>query len=221
VETARVLDTIEGTEDAASELSTTAIELWASLPDGPKKQQLYSYLVQFVFGSRSVDLAVSGQLCNFASTFTDPLQSTSALANCAPLFWRADGRVQEADKVQACLAKATKLAATNGDVKIVLEGLYSVLGWTAYCLAKHIELKSRWVHALIATITDRHNEIKNNGGSVDTIVSKDAKAFYANTAKFLEENQLVPPPDPEEKGGEEEEDDDEEEDEATTETSEA
>jgi hypothetical protein len=132
VETARVLDTIEGTDDAAAELSATAIELWNSLGEVPSKQRLYPYLVQFVFGSRSVDLAVNPQLCNFASTFTDPLQAASALANCAPLFWRADGRCNEGDKVQACLAKATKLAATNSDLKVVLEGLYCILGWTAY-----------------------------------------------------------------------------------------
>jgi hypothetical protein len=190
-ETARVLETLDGTEQAAAELAETAVQLWVDTTDVPAKQRLYNYVLQFVLTSKSADLALNAHLCNFASTLTEPLAGVRALANCAPLFWRPDERAREVATVQACLAKATKAAATATEQRVVLEGLYVVMGWTAYCLARQIGLQKRWVHALLSLIAEKHQEIKDRGASLEVVVSAQAKTAYVNTARFIQERNLV------------------------------
>jgi hypothetical protein len=55
------------------------------------------------------------------------------------------------------------------------EGLYVVLGWTDDCLEKQIALQRRWVHALIGLIAEMHQEIEDNGGSLDNVVTPRAR----------------------------------------------
>jgi hypothetical protein len=191
VETAKVLETLPDSEAAAAELADTAVQIWQEMTNVPAKQRTYNYLLQFVIASKAVDLALNAQLCNFASTYTDILESVRALSACAPLFWRADGRLQEAQNVQACLSKATKAAVTATDMRVVLEGLYIVMEWTAFCLVKQIALDQRWVNALVGLIADKHQEVKTKGQVVEAIVSPTAAKAYANTVKFLTEGQLV------------------------------
>jgi hypothetical protein len=191
VEAAKVLETLPESEAAAAELADTAVQIWQEMTNVAAKQRLYNYLLQFMITSKAVDLALNAQLCNFASTYADFLESVKALSACAPLFWRADGRLQEAQNVQACLSKATKAAVTATDMRIVLEGLYIVMEWTAFCLVKQITLDQRWVNAFVGIIADKHQEVKSKGQSVEAIVSPTAAKSYANTVKFLTEKELV------------------------------
>jgi hypothetical protein len=215
-EAARVLERVEGSEDAAAELAETAVQLWIDLTNIPAKERLFNYVIQFVLASRSADLALNAHICNFASTFADPATAIRALANCAPLFWRQDERARAPSTVQACLAKATKAAATATELKVMLEGLYVVLGWTAYCLASQIALQNRWVHALLDLITAKHQELKDKGTSLDSVVTPQAKTFYVNTARFIQDRQLVGPEgDDADEGDEGDEGEDDEEVEAT------
>jgi hypothetical protein len=191
VEMAKVCETIDNCDRFAAELAANAIGLWIEIPEMLLKQRLYGYLLQFMLVSRTADLGLNADLCNFASTYPDVVTSVRALANCAALFWRNDERLREIQNVQACLSKATKAAASATDLRVILEGLYVVFEWTVFCLAKGIPLDKRWVNALVGLIQDKHEEVKAKQKPLESVVSAAAMTTYRNTVKFVERRHLI------------------------------
>jgi hypothetical protein len=43
----------------------------------------------------------------------------------------------------------------------------------------------------LGLINDKHQEIKDHGGSIDAVVGPQARAFYVNTARFIQDNNLM------------------------------
>lgn len=174
---------------------------------------IFLYITNFVVSSASVDFSSSlnSQLCSIAATFSStdsdsgadqstkleklkPLQATIAcqsFANCANLFWRKDQRMNEVKNVQACLAKACQVAATNSSYSVSIELLYSVLSWAVYFIENGCTIEIKWIHALISLIRKKQGEVEQSGQSLDTVISKTAKNFYISTVKHIQENNLI------------------------------
>lgn len=173
---------------------------------------VFLYITNFVVSSTSVDFATSlnSQLCSIAATFSSPdsdsgdqnaaleklkpLQASIAcqsFANCANLFWRKDQRMNEVKNVQACLAKACQVAATNSNLGVSIELLYSVLSWAAFFIESSCSIDIKWIHALISLIRKKQGEVEQSGKTIDTVISKTVKNFYISTVKHIQENNLI------------------------------
>ncbi|KAK8893661.1 Vacuolar protein sorting-associated protein 35 [Tritrichomonas musculus] len=173
---------------------------------------VFLYVTNFVVSATTVDFATSlnSQLCSIAATFSSdsqsgdsqnsnlanlkPVQATiacSSFANCANLFWRKDQRMNEVKNVQACLAKACQVAATNSNLAVSLELLYSVLSWAVFFIENGCSIDIKWIQALISLIRKKQGEIEQSGQSLDTAISKTTRNFYTNTVKHIQENNLI------------------------------
>ena len=197
IETARVLDTLEGFESKVTALTGEAINTWTKLTDQTIKYRVFSYLLQYVVSSPSVETKqVNSSLCTMAAQFTEPMKSVSALTGCASLFWRPDGRLRTSEAVQACLSKASKAADSAGSVDqaTMLHGLYLVLGNAAYFLEKKVQLQFKWLKALTGIIQDKHQEIQAKGLSLETILPINVREFYVSTVRHIQSNNLLPQP---------------------------
>ena len=190
-EAAKEMDSIH-LNKFADDFLNSALDTWQTLPDGLPKFRALTYLINFIVGAQTIDLEVNAQVCNAASTITEPMKSVQILCNCAALFWRPDKRVRETEKVQACLAKASRAAATCSDQATMLKGFYTVLGWAAYFQEMGVGLSDTWINALVSLINEKHEEIQNKGLKLESVVSKNVKAFYQNTVRHIQEKHLFP-----------------------------
>ena len=191
-EASKVLDALEF-RTQSSKLLQQAVAFLGDLEKPLQRSRMLNYLLQVVLASRFVDLSCNGELCNVAAQLSPASKQIIALVNCSALFWRADEREQNASTVQACLSKASKMAATaaEDDQAAVLQGFYQILSAVAVWLKEGVELDSRWVNALISLIGEKHQGITEKGMTLEGVVSKEQKTFYQNTAIFMRENNLL------------------------------
>lgn len=198
-EASKMCDSLNQEEKAAA-LAEMAVDLWEDINGAEgettkystaQKYKLLNYLIQFVVSSRFADESLNTQLCNYAGTFTETMRTVNLLCNCSALFWRQDGRVTDGPTVQKCLSMASKSAASSTEQGLVLQGLYTVLSWTAFMLEKRVPLEERWVNALVGIIADKHQEILQKGLAIDNIVPKNIKTFYINTARYIQQKNLI------------------------------
>jgi hypothetical protein len=205
VETAKVLEAI-GDAENARRIALRGFEILPELENVQTRARMLNYLVNFVTSSTSVSPDVNAPLCNVAAGLTglDTMKAVSVLINCAALFWRRDGQVAEAGSVQACLAKATRIAnGAPGGIAPVLHGFYLVLAAVSYWLLKRVELDQKWVRVMLTVISEKHAEIVASGSTVEKVVTLPIKMIYVNAAKLIRDNNLVQ--NEEEDDGEEEE----------------
>jgi len=191
LETAKMMDVL-GYERFTNEFAITSLEMVAEYRDSSHKYRALQSLTQFVVGSDYVDLSINAQLCNTISLIPDQNKLLTCLCNCGTLFWRMDERIREPDKVQACLAKASKASASLSDTGQLLKGLYTVLGWAAYFQSIQVGLSENWLLALVSLISEKHEEITSRGSSIDAHINKNVKAFYVNTVQHIHAKHLFP-----------------------------
>lgn len=191
-EASKVFDALEF-RTQSSKLLQQAILLLSDIEKPAVKARMLNYLLQVVLASRFVDLSCNSELCNCAASLTPATKQISALVNCSSLFWRADEREQTATTVQACLSKASKIAATASEEgqAAVLHGFYQILGAVAMWLKEGVDLNGSWVNALISLIGEKHQAITEKGMTLEGVVGKDQKVFYQNTAIFMRDNNLL------------------------------
>lgn len=190
-EAAKEMDSIN-LNQFADEFLNSALETWQTLPDGAQKARALTYLINFVVDAQTIDTDVNAQICSLAKLITEPMRSINILCNCAALYWRPDERVREPEKVQACLAAASRAAAAVPEQATMLKGFYSVLGWAAYFQEKEVGLSETWINALVALINEKHEEIQNKGLKIDAVIPKNVRAFYKNTVEYIQEKHLFP-----------------------------
>ena len=190
-EAAKEMDSIN-LKQFADDFLNSALDSWKTLPDGLPKYRALTYLINFVVGAQTIDTEINAQICNAASSITEPSRAIQILCNCATLFWRPDGRVRETEKVQACLAKASRAAASCEDQPTLLKGFYTVLGWAAYFQEKGVGLSDTWINALVSLINEKHEEIQSKGLKLEEVVTKSVKTFYTNTVLYIQEKHLFP-----------------------------
>jgi hypothetical protein len=208
VEVSKFLELLDLAEDSAR-FAALALERWPELPKPGQQYRMLNVLINFMIGSRTLALEINGRLCNCAASLQtpDPLKPVTALLNCSALFWRRDTRLNEVPSVQACLAKAARMAnsaGAHGEAPL-LHGLYLVLNTVAYWLSRGVGLDQHWVRAIISVISEKHGEVVAAGNTVEKIVTRPVKMIYVNAGRFMQENQLVQPEDEEGETGEEEE----------------
>jgi hypothetical protein len=205
VEISKFLELIH-LRDEATRFAELALERWPELPKPGSQYRMLNFLIGFIAGSRALQLEVNSQLCNFAVSLQtpDPLKPVLVLINCSALFWRRDETIRDARSVQACLAKAARLANSAGSQgeAPLLHGFYLVLNALAYWLAVGVEIDKRWVHAIISVISEKHAEIVAAGNTVEKVVTRPVKMIYVNAGRFIEANQLVGEDDEEPEEGE-------------------
>jgi hypothetical protein len=194
--------------DEAARFAALAIERWPELPKPGQQYRMLNFLIGFMTGSRTLALEINGELCNFAASFQtpDPLKPVIVLLNCSALFWRGDNRLNDMPSVQACLAKAARLAnaaGTAGGEAPLLNGFYLVLNMVAYWLAVGVGIDQNWVRAILSVISEKHAQIVAAGNTVEKVVTRPIKMIYVNAGRFMQANQLVLP-EGEDEGGEEE-----------------
>ena len=189
IEAARMLD-ILGFDAEASQFVELALQCYSEINKPNISYATFLYIVQFVLSTQNLDLSVNTQLCTIAAKFTDTMQATNAFLSCSYLFWRADSRIREFKNVQACLSKASKAAATTDNLAISLEALYHVLSTVSFYLRKKAPIPGKWVEALITLISEKHEEIKNKGLSLDAFLSQTVFTFYQSTIKYIKDNGL-------------------------------
>jgi hypothetical protein len=208
VETAKVLEAIGDTENG-QRIAMRGLEILPELEQVSTRARMLNYLINFVTVSTSVSPDVNAPLCNVAAGLAG-LETTRAVAtliNCAALFWRRDGSVAEPGSVQACLAKATRIANSSaGGPGLVLHGFYLVLAALAYWLLRRVGIDQKWVRAVIGAISEKHSAITATGSTVEKVVGSPVKVIYVSAAKVIQDYSLLQPET-------EEEDDDEEEEE--------
>jgi hypothetical protein len=205
-EAAKFLEVI-GLDDDAARFAALAFERWPELPKPAHQCRMLTYLIGFMTASRVLQLELNAQLCSFAASLQtpDPLKPVVALLNCGALFWRRDERANDVRSVQACLAKAARLANAAGanGAAALLHAFYLVLASVAFWLAKGVAIEPKWVHAIISVISEKHAEVVGAGSTVEKVVGRPVKMIYVNTGRFMQDNALVPPDEDE---GEDEED---------------
>jgi hypothetical protein len=193
IETAKVLEALEDPSNSAV-IALRGIELLSAVPHVAKRARLVTYCIQFTVTSHAVEMDVNADLCSIAAglQLPDPVRAVSILIACAALFWRRDAREQDAGRVQACLAKATRLAnAARTGQAAVLHGFYLVLAAVAYWLKRGVGIEQKWVRAVIGVISEKHREIVDKGLKVENVVTLPVKMIYMNAGKFIQENNLV------------------------------
>ncbi|EAY13784.1 hypothetical protein TVAG_468000 [Trichomonas vaginalis G3] len=176
----------------ANEFMNSAIEIWQKMPENRQKQQALTYLINFVCSSTCIDLDVNSVLCNAVGNIQDTIKAITSVCNCANLFWRKDQKINDVEKVQACLAKASRLAATATDQTTMLKGFYTVLSWTAYFQEVGCKLNETWINALVQLINEKHEVIVSKGLKIESVVPLDVKKFYVNTVKYIKDQHLFP-----------------------------
>ena len=191
-EGSKVLESLEFRTQASNMLQQ-AVSLWSSLERPVQKVRMLNYLLQSVLASRFIDLAVNAELCNYAANVSPSGKQIIALVNCSALFWRPDEREKTGSTVQACLSKASKVAATAAEEgqAIVLHGFYQILSAVSCWLMEGVPLDKRWVHALISLIAEKHQKLTEKGVTIEKVVTKEQKTFYENTAIFMRDNNLI------------------------------